>query len=168
MANRIEVPQHPAHGVAADFTMTVDLDKMAELYGVAPRGAHEALEAFHGRIMWAFRSRAEEAAAAQLVGDFISVAKVKVMDDLTVKIAPNSLIEIAASDRHDTCCAAQKCRACGSHVSTYNANGPLIGARPEASEWDWWVACDNADCEHAYGEGLFQELIEWIAKDPER
>jgi hypothetical protein len=76
----------------------------------------------------------------------------------------NPLIDQAASDRHGDCCKNQYCMACGAHVSGYNANASLIAMRPEAEKegWDWWVACDNADCAHAYGEGVFQSNPDWI------
>ena len=77
---------------------------------------------------------------------------------------PNPMIELADRDRHTHCCLDQFCKVCGAHVSTYNANTHTVIQRPEAAEWDWWVACDNAECEHAYGEGLFQDEIEWIGK----
>ena len=78
----------------------------------------------------------------------------------------NPLIATAAEDRHIHCCQNQFCRACGSHVSGYNANEPLIAARPEGAKWDWWLACDNADCPNAEGEGLFQELPDWVETRP--
>lgn len=79
-------------------------------------------------------------------------------------IKPNPLIEQAAKDRHDKCCASNVCADCGSHVSGYNANQSVIDRRPEAAEWNWWLACDNADCPRAYGEGLFQDWPEWVTK----
>src|ERR1039458_8463232 len=79
----------------------------------------------------------------------------------------NELIEQAKADWHTECCLDHSCRSCGAHVSTYNANQPFVNYRPEAEIWDWWVACDNADCEHAYGEGLFQCLPSWIKKPPD-
>jgi hypothetical protein len=66
----------------------------------------------------------------------------------------NPLIEQAKADRHPddaNCCKNNVCRTCGAHVSGYNANASLRAARPEAND-DWWMACDNADCVHAYGE----------------
>ena len=75
----------------------------------------------------------------------------------------NPLVIQAASDRHTECCVNQHCQVCGSHVSTYNANESLSAARPEAwMQWDWWVSCDNADCIHAWGEGLFQTPPSWV------
>lgn len=80
-------------------------------------------------------------------------------------IRRNPLMDQAAADRHQDdseCCKHNFCRACGAHVSGYNANGDVIAVRPEAIEWDWWIACDNADCEHAFGEGLFQTTPDWV------
>ncbi|AKF13615.2 hypothetical protein PHIN3_352 [Sinorhizobium phage phiN3] len=54
-----------------------------------------------------------------------------------------------------------KCKDCGSAVSHYTCNTDLISKRPEASEWDWWTACDNSDCENHYGEGIFQGRPDW-------
>jgi len=73
----------------------------------------------------------------------------------------NPLITQAAKDRHvrDN---ARTCTCCGSNISTYNANKSVVAVRPEASNWDWWAACDNANCVNAYGEGYFQERPEWI------
>ncbi len=79
---------------------------------------------------------------------------------------PNPMIRQCVEDRHGECCADQYCRTCGAHVSGYNANESVIAIRPEAAGEDWWIACDNADCEHAYGEGLFQLTPEWVDKRP--
>lgn len=79
----------------------------------------------------------------------------------------NSLMDTASADRHKDdakCCRDNYCKVCGSHVSGYNANSATIAARPEAAREDWWIACDNADCAHSYGEGLFQELPDWVTK----
>lgn len=74
----------------------------------------------------------------------------------------NPLIVQAAKDRHGECCLNQFCKDCGSHVSGYNCNSDLVAFRPEAIEWDWWMACDNADCKHAYGEGIWQDDPDWV------
>ena len=87
--------------------------------------------------------------------------------NLETAMTPNPLMTLAAIDRHSddaTCCANNFCRACGSHVSGYTCNANVIAQRPAAAEWDWWQACDNADCEHAYGEGLFQFQNDWVVK----
>jgi len=76
----------------------------------------------------------------------------------------NPLIVQAADDRHSACCAKQICTTCGSHVSTYNCNNSLCAARPEAANQDWWIACDNAECKHAYGEGVDQGGVVWVTK----
>jgi hypothetical protein len=78
----------------------------------------------------------------------------------------NKLITEVADQRHDACCAKEFCRACGAHVSGYNANSPLVRMRPEAKGWDYWAACDNAACEHAYGEGFFQNNPDWVETRP--
>lgn len=83
-----------------------------------------------------------------------------------IEFVTNPLIEQAAVDRHDgLCCRNQFCKVCGSHVSGYNCNEALNRQRPEAAgEWDWWVACDNANCIHAHGEGIFQDTPDWVYK----
>jgi hypothetical protein len=74
----------------------------------------------------------------------------------------NNLLEKAARDHHTICCINQYCVLCGFHVSGYNCNADLISERPEAADWDWWLACDNAECIHSYGEGLFQIYPDWV------
>lgn len=54
-----------------------------------------------------------------------------------------------------------KCANCGAPVSHYTCNGDLIAKRPEAATWDWWAACDNAECPNHHGEGIFQEWPDW-------
>ena len=54
-----------------------------------------------------------------------------------------------------------KCKACDGIVVCYLCNESIYPMRPEANDWDWWVACSNPDCINNYGEGLFQDLIEW-------
>jgi hypothetical protein len=83
----------------------------------------------------------------------------------------NPLMEQAKADRHPdeaNCCKDNICKTCGAHVSGYNANAALRAARPEAEHEDWWMACDNADCVHAYGEGQgVNNWPDWIGKDGE-
>ena len=57
-----------------------------------------------------------------------------------------------------------KCVKCHSDVFDYTCNGDLISKRPEAIEWDWWVSCSNEKCENNYGEGVFQNDIEWVMR----
>jgi hypothetical protein len=74
----------------------------------------------------------------------------------------NQLVVLAVDARHGDCCAGHFCNACDSHVSTYDAGEVLLRLRPESAFEDWWVACDNGACVHAYGDGLFQVLPNWI------
>lgn len=74
----------------------------------------------------------------------------------------NSLILACAVDRHGDCCDDQRCTVCGAHVSTYNCNETVVALRPEAAHEDWWAACDNGECVHSYGEGIFQISPDWI------
>ena len=73
----------------------------------------------------------------------------------------NPLVKLAAYDRHMHS-VTRTCTCCGSDISTYNANSKVVALRADAVNWDWWAACDNADCEHAEGEGYFQESPDWI------
>jgi hypothetical protein len=43
------------------------------------------------------------------------------------------------------------CSACGAPVSSYLSTSAFHTLRPEARSCVDWVACDNADCVHAYG-----------------
>lgn len=74
----------------------------------------------------------------------------------------NPLVTLADASRHKNCCTKQRCRGCGSHVSTYNCGAALVAARPEAATEDWWIACDNANCSNAYGTWLFQSVPDWV------
>jgi len=79
---------------------------------------------------------------------------------------PNPLIAQAAEDWLDN---DHKCFVCGSTVSVYachplETSGDIIKYRPEAVEEDWWVACDNADCAHAYGQGTTQWGVSWVRR----
>lgn len=59
-----------------------------------------------------------------------------------------------------------QCRDCQSTISHYTCNHDLIVKRPDAATWDWWSACDNPDCPHHEGEGIFQFRPKWeIPKD---
>lgn len=55
-----------------------------------------------------------------------------------------------------------KCRDCGAPVSYYTCNGEIVIKRPEAANEDWWAACDNEECGHHYGEGVFQDDPDWL------
>lgn len=80
--------------------------------------------------------------------------------------AQNPLLIDAASYRHPPHDDGKRycCKACGENVSVYNCNPGFVFHRPDAEEWDWWMACDNAACEHAHGEGKFQELPDWVGR----
>lgn len=80
----------------------------------------------------------------------------------------NPLISTAKQDKHAVSPRDWTCKTCGSHVSTYNCNQHLVEARPEASRWDWWAACDNEACPNAYGEGYFQGVPEWADEGGDR
>jgi hypothetical protein len=78
----------------------------------------------------------------------------------------NPLITQATADRHTECCQDTVCKTCGAHVSGYNCNASLITQRPEGQEWDWWMACDNEACVHAWGEGVWQDTPDWVGTHP--
>ena len=78
----------------------------------------------------------------------------------------NPLIEQASPDRNPDKPLSYHCLVCGANVGDYNCNQALIAARPEGRVWDWWKACDNADCVYAYGEGWFPgDFPEWAISD---
>ena len=79
----------------------------------------------------------------------------------------NDMINSCAVDRHPPK-YGYHCRACSCTASSYNCNACIIDARPEAFEWDWWMACDNADCVNSYGEGFFQFPPDWIEQKAEQ
>jgi hypothetical protein len=54
------------------------------------------------------------------------------------------------------------CKSCGGPVMDVCCNAEWIKIRPEAAGWDWWNYCSNPECEHAYGEGVFQDPTGWI------
>lgn len=56
------------------------------------------------------------------------------------------------------------CAVCGDCVSKYTANTDLVRVRPEASDWDWWWACDNESCTNHNGEGVFQKTPKWCLR----
>jgi len=53
------------------------------------------------------------------------------------------------------------CTKCASDVIGYTCNYDLINKRPEANKWDWWYACSNELCSNHYGEGVFQNTLDW-------
>lgn len=73
------------------------------------------------------------------------------------------MVSISATDLIDM---RGICRDCGCDVARYTCNSQMIQVRPEASEWDWWVACTNASCKNHYGEGVFQGSPTWIGAVP--
>jgi hypothetical protein len=73
------------------------------------------------------------------------------------------LIVLAHRERHaEGPLGRRVCVTCGARVSCYTSSPTLHALRPEAVDWDWWVACDNAACPHSYGEGEFQGAPDWV------
>lgn len=66
----------------------------------------------------------------------------------------------------DFTAVAGTCRACDGQVAHYVCNSSLIAVRPEAAEWDWWLACTNKTCVHHQGEGVFQVSPAWLVPAP--
>jgi hypothetical protein len=75
----------------------------------------------------------------------------------------NALTLLARAARHGACCVKNTCRNCGAHVSSYNCNSGLVKYRPEGEACDYWAACDNALCSHAYGTGYYADLPSWVS-----
>lgn len=76
----------------------------------------------------------------------------------------NPLCHLAFPDKHKTSGGFWTCRACGANASTYNAGHALIAQRPDAGEKDYFVACDNADCENSAGVDIYDQNDEpsWV------
>lgn len=74
------------------------------------------------------------------------------------------LVLLAAKDRHTGKPTKYRydCKICGCPVSTYNCNSTLLEHRPKGEGWDWFLACDNADCTNSWGEGFFQSKPDWV------
>lgn len=86
-----------------------------------------------------------------------------------VKINPFSENTIRKVDRlseKDFIGIKGTCKACGSDVEEYLCNEGFIKVRPEAARWDWWAVCQNVDCQHHHGEGVFQSALDWVVKKP--
>jgi hypothetical protein len=64
----------------------------------------------------------------------------------------------------DFCGIMGNCIVCGSPVAHYTCNDPLIAVRDEAQDWDWWASCTNEKCSHHYGQGVFQNKINWVTE----
>lgn len=61
---------------------------------------------------------------------------------------------------------AGTCKSCGALVASYTCNKPLTQQIPEAAPWDGWLACVSPLCEHAGGEGYFQDSVDWCEYRP--
>lgn len=56
-----------------------------------------------------------------------------------------------------------RCKTCGWSVVTAEC-GDAMGVG-KWGEWDWWVYCSNKGCSNHEGEGLFQDMPQWIDED---
>jgi hypothetical protein len=79
-------------------------------------------------------------------------------------MTPNPLVQEAADFHHVEPGTEITCKACGSHVTWYDCNEEpkFFALRPEAIGWHWWLACDNGDCQHAYGQSIWQYYPDWV------
>lgn len=66
------------------------------------------------------------------------------------------------SDKEKIDSTGHTCKKCGREVFEYTCNKEICEQRKEASQWDWWASCSNEDCENHYGEGFYQDRVEWI------
>jgi hypothetical protein len=55
------------------------------------------------------------------------------------------------------------CKVCGWPVLCCCCNDGTWGD----GSWDWWAYCTNKTCENHDGEGVFQDIPEWIMEDPD-
>ncbi len=56
------------------------------------------------------------------------------------------------------------CHACGWPV-VFACNNEGFCMSPAHNMWDWWVYCSKKSCENHSGEGIFQDLPDWMEKD---
>lgn len=103
---------------------------------------------------WHERREAEAAAAAELQEEAERYAAAAPGFTL------NPLVAAQADKRDGKPLGA--CHICRSRVSVYHCHGTLVVERPESEHEDWWIACDNANCSRAYGEGYFQVAPDWV------
>lgn len=54
-----------------------------------------------------------------------------------------------------------KCKDCGFPVIDACCNGSFTNFK-DAGDWDWWKYCSNKGCKNHEGQGVFQDIPEWI------
>lgn len=58
------------------------------------------------------------------------------------------------------------CNYCGWPIVFVCCNGSFTTfSDPKDGPWDWWYYCSNKACKHHEGEGIFQDIPEWVSKD---
>ena len=58
------------------------------------------------------------------------------------------------------------CKDCGWPIIDACCNGSFTDHK-DAKEWDWWNYCSNKGCKNHEGEGIFQDLLDWVAYSDE-
>lgn len=53
------------------------------------------------------------------------------------------------------------CKDCGWPIIDACCNGDFTNFK-DSKEWDWWNYCSNKNCKNHGGEGVFQDLLDWI------
>jgi len=54
----------------------------------------------------------------------------------------------------------KKCKTCGWSIVSVCCNDGM--AEGEWGKWDWWLYCSNKSCVHHEGEGVYQNIPDWI------
>jgi len=56
------------------------------------------------------------------------------------------------------------CKDCGWPVVDVCCNDEFQNYK-DAKDWDWWLYCSNKGCKNHDGEGIFQDMPEWVEQD---
>jgi hypothetical protein len=54
------------------------------------------------------------------------------------------------------------CKDCGWPVVDCCCNDEFQNFK-DANEWDWWYYCSNKGCKNHDGEGIFQNVPDWVS-----
>jgi len=68
--------------------------------------------------------------------------------------------------QYDTATISGKtfCKDCGWPVVDVCCNDEFQNYK-DAKDWDWWLYCSNKGCKNHDGEGIFQDMPEWVEQD---
>jgi len=55
------------------------------------------------------------------------------------------------------------CKDCGWPIVFACCNHPFTEFK-DAANWDWWMYCSNKACKNHEGEGVFQDLPDWVER----